>query len=260
MSVDPTLENIISALRHHAQVMSLPEVPIEEGVAAFEEVRAAVREYSDVIFELSGWGSPFPNDDLEDETDEHTDTGTDQMPGELERISVTGRWDFVVSDPDVWNAHVLQQLEEIGASDCVVQLNSGAQAMYTLLSHRDPFDSRAFHGLTAMSQDWGIEAVVGTPPETTGRGATGAASLATRHGGSGRFGIEYDPEVDAAMVCLGNEILPGQARRQVQVALDRGELVVDLDAEGVILGFEVIGASAMLPPEALHGAQAPPRH
>lgn len=75
MSVDSTLENLIAALRQHAQVMSLPEVPLKEGAAAFEEVRVAVRSYSDAIFEVSGWGSPFTNademedDDLDDEPD-----------------------------------------------------------------------------------------------------------------------------------------------------------------------------------------------
>ncbi|GAA2985497.1 hypothetical protein [Streptomyces fulvorobeus] len=75
MSIDPPLEKLISALRHHARVMSLSDVPLKEGTAAFEEVRAAVRSYSDAIFEVSGWGSPFTNvdeiedDDLDDEAD-----------------------------------------------------------------------------------------------------------------------------------------------------------------------------------------------
>jgi hypothetical protein len=80
MSVDTALQTLINALRRHAHVMTLPDVPVEEGTAAFEEVRSAARGYSDAVFEASGWGSPFDADmyeDDEDDDDEEDDDGDD---------------------------------------------------------------------------------------------------------------------------------------------------------------------------------------
>lgn len=63
--------------------------------------------------------------------------------------------------------------------------------------------------------------------------------------------LRYDAEVDAAYVTIGESIRPGEAARQVPVALPddlAGEVILDFDREGRLLGVEILGASALLRP------------
>ncbi|MER7209935.1 DUF2283 domain-containing protein [Streptosporangium sp. NPDC020072] len=65
--------------------------------------------------------------------------------------------------------------------------------------------------------------------------------------------MEHDGENDVAYVHLAEEIAPGAARTRIVVedpAL-RGEVILDLDEHGRLLGVEVAGASAALFPETL---------
>ncbi|MFD0888139.1 DUF2283 domain-containing protein [Streptosporangium algeriense] len=65
--------------------------------------------------------------------------------------------------------------------------------------------------------------------------------------------VEHDTDNDVAYVYLVEEIAPGEAKTQILVehpAL-RGEVILDLDEYGRLLGVEVIGASAVLSPETL---------
>ncbi|GAA3078410.1 DUF2283 domain-containing protein [Streptosporangium carneum] len=65
--------------------------------------------------------------------------------------------------------------------------------------------------------------------------------------------IEYDRENDVAYIYLVDEIASGEAKTQVLVEAQEmsGEVILDLDERGCLLGIEVIGASAVLPPETL---------
>ncbi|WP_113701012.1 DUF2283 domain-containing protein [Nonomuraea lactucae] len=65
--------------------------------------------------------------------------------------------------------------------------------------------------------------------------------------------IEHDAENDVAYVYLVDEIGEGDADAQLLVEREGmpGELVLDFDTEGRLLGFEVLGASAILRPEVL---------
>ncbi|MEU6414164.1 DUF2283 domain-containing protein [Microbispora sp. NPDC046933] len=65
--------------------------------------------------------------------------------------------------------------------------------------------------------------------------------------------IEHDRENDVAYVYLVDRIDAGEAETQVQVEADelRGEIVLDLDRNGTLLGIEIIGASYVLRPEVL---------
>ncbi|MGN7948691.1 DUF2283 domain-containing protein [Microbacterium sp. 22215] len=68
--------------------------------------------------------------------------------------------------------------------------------------------------------------------------------------------LRYDPEVDAAYATIGRPIRPGEAARQVPVELPdgmTGELILDFDRGGHLLGIEVLGASGLLRPEDLRG-------
>ncbi|WP_432925830.1 DUF2283 domain-containing protein [Microbispora sp. CA-135349] len=65
--------------------------------------------------------------------------------------------------------------------------------------------------------------------------------------------IEHDRENDAAYVYLVDRIDDGEAETQIQVEAPelRGEIVLDLDRNGTLLGIEVLGASYVLRPEVL---------
>jgi uncharacterized protein YuzE len=64
--------------------------------------------------------------------------------------------------------------------------------------------------------------------------------------------LTYDPEARAAYVYLVDRIEPGEAKRQ-EVVLDGG-VVLDLDAEGRLLGIEIVDGS-LLRPETLRAAE-----
>lgn len=60
--------------------------------------------------------------------------------------------------------------------------------------------------------------------------------------------FRYDAEADAAYISVHDAIAPGDAVRQIDVSSPhmQGELIVDLDHEDRILGFEILGASRLL--------------
>ena len=69
--------------------------------------------------------------------------------------------------------------------------------------------------------------------------------------------IEFSREADQAYLYLKREIADGEAVTQVVVDDDdlKGELVIDLDADGRVIGLEFPqGARSMLPGELLDGA------
>lgn len=65
--------------------------------------------------------------------------------------------------------------------------------------------------------------------------------------------VTYDPEADAAYITLINrEVRAGEAVYQsdmINTPGERGTLVADFDADGRLLGVEVLAASSVLPPE-----------
>lgn len=66
--------------------------------------------------------------------------------------------------------------------------------------------------------------------------------------------LRYDPEVDAAYLTVGGPIADGAVARTIPIALPadaRGELFLDLDADGRLLGIEILAASLILRPEAI---------
>ncbi|MGO2745488.1 DUF2283 domain-containing protein [Mycetocola reblochoni] len=72
--------------------------------------------------------------------------------------------------------------------------------------------------------------------------------------------LTYDREADAAYLMVVDNIGPGEAVRQVQVPDDEsavGQFILDFDANGKLLGMEVLFASDALPASAI--ADAEPR-
>ncbi|MET8139165.1 DUF2283 domain-containing protein [Sphaerisporangium sp. NPDC005288] len=68
--------------------------------------------------------------------------------------------------------------------------------------------------------------------------------------------IEYEQENDVAYVYLVDHIDEGEASVQVPVEDEdlRGDVILDFDAQGFLLGIEIIGASRVLRPELLSAA------
>lgn len=69
--------------------------------------------------------------------------------------------------------------------------------------------------------------------------------------------ITYDPEVDAAYIQLAEEILPGQATEQIHSIVTpggKGEVTLDFDVNGEMLGIEVLNAKDVLPDSVIQSA------
>jgi uncharacterized protein YuzE len=68
--------------------------------------------------------------------------------------------------------------------------------------------------------------------------------------------VTYDKEGDAAYIYL-TPIPPGAAVRQEHVTGEaKGELILDFDRVGRLLGIEVLGASRYLPPSVIAAAES----
>ncbi|MGW4469508.1 hypothetical protein ACWENQ_07510 [Nonomuraea sp. NPDC004354] len=137
--VELACEQLVKALRDLAAGSSQ-----EEAVAT---VRSTARAYADAIAEATGWTDVFA--DLDEEDSEPYD--------EVERVSVTGRWDFVVEDPEAFMRHAYDRLIENGwPEDAAAEHSeSPAAALDTLLS-LDGWDARRYdrHGAKASGQIW----------------------------------------------------------------------------------------------------------
>ncbi|MFJ4175768.1 DUF2283 domain-containing protein [Microbacterium sp. NPDC089696] len=70
--------------------------------------------------------------------------------------------------------------------------------------------------------------------------------------------IRYDPEADAAYLAVGPRVADGEAVAQIPEIYPpggRGEIILDFDTEGHVIGMEILSASALLRPEALAEAE-----
>lgn len=69
--------------------------------------------------------------------------------------------------------------------------------------------------------------------------------------------VTYDADADAAYVELAGSIADGDAATTIHSITtpgDRGEIALDFDADGRLLGIEVLHASAVLPTAVLAAA------
>lgn len=69
--------------------------------------------------------------------------------------------------------------------------------------------------------------------------------------------VTHDVEADAAYLYLVDEINRGEVAtsRVAGIALENAALTVDFDANGRVLGIEVLGASRVLRPETIQDAE-----
>jgi uncharacterized protein YuzE len=64
--------------------------------------------------------------------------------------------------------------------------------------------------------------------------------------------MTFDPEADAAYVYIADEITSGAAVENLVVEREgKGDIVLDFDSNGRLLGVEIIGAEALLDPDIL---------
>lgn len=71
--------------------------------------------------------------------------------------------------------------------------------------------------------------------------------------------ITYDPSADMGYVRLVEPMEPGSVERSVVIEHGElhGDVVIDLDREGRIVGLEIFQAGKQLPRAALGGARTP---
>ncbi len=69
--------------------------------------------------------------------------------------------------------------------------------------------------------------------------------------------ITYDPTVDAAYIYLRDPISAGESKRQETCDIEgmTGDIRLDFNAVGILLGIEVLGASRILPGELIASTQ-----
>lgn len=67
--------------------------------------------------------------------------------------------------------------------------------------------------------------------------------------------MTYDSDADAAYLAIEDDIADGSAVENVVIERPgRGDIVLDFDADGRLLGVEVIGATGLLRPTAVAAA------
>ena len=69
--------------------------------------------------------------------------------------------------------------------------------------------------------------------------------------------IRFDPEVNAAYLPVGREPRAGESVAQIDQIYyphGHGEIILDFDAAGHLIGVEIVGARALLRPETLADA------
>lgn len=67
--------------------------------------------------------------------------------------------------------------------------------------------------------------------------------------------IRYDADVDAAYIAIGREVRDGEATNQlpdIRNPQGVGEIILDFDAEGHLIGIELLQASKLLREEDLY--------
>ncbi|MGW9111942.1 DUF2283 domain-containing protein [Microbacterium sp. NPDC055683] len=69
--------------------------------------------------------------------------------------------------------------------------------------------------------------------------------------------VRFDSEADAAYIPVGPGPGSGEAVRQIAgiAGPHGGEIILDFDAGGHLLGIEILGAAVLIRPDVLEGAE-----
>ncbi|MEV0145230.1 MULTISPECIES: hypothetical protein [unclassified Nonomuraea] len=148
-------EQLVKALRDLAALAS-PNGSSSEAVAeSVARVRSAARSYADAIGEVAGWDDVFA--DLE-ESGETDDEPFDGVP----RLSLAGRWDFLVEDPAVLMRYVRRRLVEDGWDErAAAEHSASPSAALDSLAALDGWDVRKYveQGLKTAGSGWTVRHV-----------------------------------------------------------------------------------------------------
>ena len=73
------------------------------------------------------------------------------------------------------------------------------------------------------------------------------------------FAATYDPDADASYIYVASDRANGDAVRQQHVHCDGsdGQIILDYDRDGRLLGIELLGASSLLHASALSPIEQP---
>ena len=158
--LDGPLETLIHALRKHAAVSTTGAEPAVV-MPVINEVRAAALAYVTAVFDESGWGNVFA--DLHDDEDgEDLDDDGFVVEDGVERLSLTGRWDFLVRDPAALLALAADRLraKNPGADEDGIAEHSGmpVAALDSLVA----MDVGRYPGLEGAGGGWTVEPVART--------------------------------------------------------------------------------------------------
>ena len=166
-SLDGPLQTLIHALRKHAGVLATSAEPAVV-VPVINEVRAAALAYVTAVFDQSGWGDVFA-DLHDDEDDEDFDDDEFVVEDGVERLSLTGRWDFLVRDPAALLALAADQLraENPGADEDGIAEHSDTPV--AALDSLVATDVGRYPGLERAGSGWTVAPIARTLFEMTPR-------------------------------------------------------------------------------------------
>ena len=146
------LDELIVALRQHAQVMSAPDQAGEAGIEAFDALRRAAAAYGECVREQTHWDSPFA--ELEEDSSEELDAAS-EAEQDRDLLVVSGTWTFEVTDRDAWSRFAADQLES--ATPALWQLSGDpAEAASALLSYDGLSAWLGAHGVALLADDWTV--------------------------------------------------------------------------------------------------------
>jgi hypothetical protein len=158
-SLQLPLERLITGLRAHATAMVSDGEP-SEVMRAINEVRTAALDYVKAVFETSGWGNVFADlEDDEEEDDWEDDDDTFVVEEGVERLSLTGRWDFLVRDAAALQTFAAERLRtdvpDADLEDVAEHSADAGAALESLIAK----DVGAYPGLERAGGGWTVEPI-----------------------------------------------------------------------------------------------------
>ncbi|PAZ10838.1 hypothetical protein CLM62_38755 [Streptomyces sp. SA15] len=157
MNLDTAIQELLSALRRHAETVSTSGATDEALEEAFAAVRSAARRYSETVYDMSGHEGPFYDLELasaDSEEDHEAEELAGAGPGDILRIS--GTWDFRVVDGDSWTRYVSQRLGDVESETGLGLSGDPAEAAAALLEFGEPWAWLREHGLESAGSEWSV--------------------------------------------------------------------------------------------------------
>ena len=103
------VDALVEALRRHAATLTAGAEPTTV-IPVINDVRTAALAYVNAVFDQTGWGNVFADLHDEDEDWDDDDEAGFVVADGVERISLTGRWDFLVRDAAALQAYAADRL------------------------------------------------------------------------------------------------------------------------------------------------------